>query len=255
MVPKRASALFASLVLALLAGCSSSEKRRNRADLHLNLGTSFLQNGNFRAALKELRTAADLDPKNETVQNNLGLSYFLLEQPKLAEQHLRRAIDLKSDYSDAHNNLARVLVALHNYEEAQKHAQIVLKDLTYPEPQKAWYNLGLSYFAQDNFRSAAGAFQRYVKAEQQNCSGYLYLGRSYMGLKDYEESLRLLDWASKNCTQSDKQEALYYSGLAAYHSGQKEKASARFDELTKKFPNSKLSQQAIALRKNMGAVE
>ena len=240
---------FFGLLLSL--GCASGQKDKDVAVLHLNLGTSLLANGNYRASLKELLLAEKLDSSNPIVQNNLGLNYFMLEQAALAEKHLQKAVDISSEYSDAHNNLARVLIDLARYDEAQAHARKVLSDLTYPQPEKAWINLGLSYFAQRKFQNALAPFQKAVKLDQQNCLANTMLGRTQYELAHFREAARVLDWGAKYCEASRFDEPLYYAGLAYYKAGDRERGIARMETLLKIYPQGKYATQANSMRKIM----
>src|SRR3954470_15265831 len=136
--------MFRTLIftaLFLVACTSPAHKEESR--LHLQLGTSYLQNGRYPDALRELWLAEKDDPENSMVQNNLGLTYFIREKNNLAEQHLRRAVELDSHYSEARNNLARVLIEQKKYDVAISELNRVLNDLTYNDAPKALTNMGL----------------------------------------------------------------------------------------------------------------
>jgi type IV pilus assembly protein PilF len=239
------------LALSLLVGCSSGPSKKDRAILHLNMGTSLLNNGNSRAALRELRQAEKYDSDNAIVQNNLGLAYYMLEETVLAEKHIRKAIEISDEYTDAHNNLSRVLIDLGRFEDAQKHAKTVIKDLTYSSPEKGWINLGLSYFFQKKYKQSLVPFQKALKYDEKNCFAQTMMGRSYFELEQFQEAARVLDWGSKYCTESGTDEPLYYAGLAYYKAGEKEKALARMDDLLRLHPHGKYAAQASSMRKLM----
>jgi Tfp pilus assembly protein PilF len=60
-------------------------KLEDNADTLNNLGFSFYQNGNYRAAVDRLKRAAKLAPTDERILNNLGLAYCRLG--KVDEAH------------------------------------------------------------------------------------------------------------------------------------------------------------------------
>ena len=60
-------------------------KLEDNADTLNNLGFSFYQNGNYRAAVDRLKRAAKLAPSDERILNNLGLAYCRLG--KVDEAH------------------------------------------------------------------------------------------------------------------------------------------------------------------------
>lgn len=237
--------------LLLVTGCTSSTKKKHQAALHLNLGASMLTRGNYRGALYEIRQAEKLDPSSPPVQNNLGLVYYLLDQPQLAEKHLLKSIQLDPNFSDAHNNLARVLIDLGKFDESQQHAKKVIDDLTYPSPEKAWLNLGLSYFTQRRFDRAVPPLEKAATLDPNNCMAHTLLGRTQYEIGKFKEAARLLDSGIKHCKSGMYDEPLYFSGLAYYKVGEREKALARLDELMKNYPQGRFRKQAEAMRKLM----
>ncbi|PIS10732.1 MAG: hypothetical protein COT73_07710 [Bdellovibrio sp. CG10_big_fil_rev_8_21_14_0_10_47_8] len=207
------------------------------ADLHLQIGTSQLNSGNYPQALQELLTAEDLDGDNPVIQNNLGLAYFVRNRYDLSEKHIRKALDQKSDYTDARNNLARLLIEKGQLDEAIKEAKSAAEDLTYTSPEKPMINLGLAYFKQGKFAEAKTHFLKAIDYQRDNCLANSYYGRSLYELKDKARAAAALDRAVGFCQRTQFDEPHYYSALTYYAMGQKDKAVARFEELIKLYPN------------------
>src|SRR4051812_20881143 len=102
--------VFAIGFFFFITGCQTTAKEKNEADLHLRIGTSYLQRGNNPMAMAELLTAEKLDSGNIYIQNNLGLAYFLNEHYEESLDHFNRALKISSKFSEARNNKARVLI-------------------------------------------------------------------------------------------------------------------------------------------------
>lgn len=66
-------------------------KLEEDADTLNNLGFSFYQNGNYRAAVDRLKRAAKLAPTDERILNNLGLAYCRLGKVDEAHKAFTRA--------------------------------------------------------------------------------------------------------------------------------------------------------------------
>lgn len=66
-------------------------KIQEDADTLNNLGFSFYQNGNYRAAVDRLKRAAKLAPTDERILNNLGLAYCRLGKVDEAHKAFTRA--------------------------------------------------------------------------------------------------------------------------------------------------------------------
>src|SRR4051812_29995844 len=103
--------LWIAIFFLVSIGCAGrSDRVKERAQLHLQMGTAHLTQGNYPAALNELLQAEQLDKDNPVIQNNLGLAYGVRNRWKEAEQHYRRALELDSRFSDARTNLARLFI-------------------------------------------------------------------------------------------------------------------------------------------------
>src|SRR5256886_5966968 len=102
----RLFAAFAALLAVSIAACSgpSAEQRSRGAEIHYDLGTTLLQNGDVQGALKEYLQANEDDDSVPQVHNALGLLYaYSMAKPQEAESELKKAIELDKDFSEAHN--------------------------------------------------------------------------------------------------------------------------------------------------------
>lgn len=215
--------------------------------MHLQLGTSQLNEGNYPQALSELLLAESLDKDNPITQNNLGLTYFLRERTDLAEVHLRKALKLKPDYSDARNNLSRILIERGKYPEAIREAEIVRDDLTYPNPEKPLLNIGIAQFKMGAYSKARVTFQKTIEFQRDNCMAHSYYGRTLFELQDFKRAAESLDQASGFCQRIQFDEPTYYSALTYYELGQKQKAEARLESLLKLYPQGKYADKAKSM--------
>ncbi len=239
--------LSSIFMMVFVSSCASSQKNKERAVLLLRSGTGYLTQGLYPAALRELLSAAELDPSNPIIQNNLGLAYFVREKFDLAEKHVSRAIQLDSKYTDARNNHGRVLIELGQYEEAKAQLQNVLADLTYPEPEKAWFNFGLLYFRQGQFDAAKDKFAEGIRTNRQHCLSQTYYGRSLLELKDFDRAATALDAAVGLCKNSQNDEPHYYSGISYYKLGRTDKAVARMEEVMRLYPKGHYAKKAESM--------
>lgn len=212
--------------------------------MHLKIALGHLSAGNQPQALAELLQAEKLDDSNPAIQNNLGLTYFFRERLDLAEIHLRNAIDLKPNYSEARNNLGRILIERGKYKEALVEIQKVIDDLTYPTPERAYSNMGLAKFKQNEFESSKKYFLKAIELQRENCMALTYYGRCFYELKDFKRSAEVLDKAVGFCMKSQYDEPHYYSALSYYQIGQVVKAETRLEDLIKLYPDGKYVEKA-----------
>lgn len=232
-------------MVIFFTGCASFfSENHDLAQMHLQVGTSQMQSGNYPQALSELLIAETMDGSDPFIQNNLGLAYFLRERVDLAEVHIRKALYLKGDYSDARNNLSRVLIERGKYEDAILQAQMVVLDLTFPNPEKPLVNLGTAYFKMGNFSEARKKFLKAIEYRRDNCLANSFYGRSLFELKEYKRASEALDRAVGFCQRSQFDEPHYYSALAYFELGQREKSEMRFEEMIKLYPQGKFVDKA-----------
>lgn len=234
------------LLLFSLTACNTKQKEE-QSDLHQRLGLSLYDQGNYPMALREFLVAEELNSKSPIVQNNLGLTYFMRERYELSEKHVRKALSLNPSYTDAKNNLGRILIEEGKYKEAEAILIESLNDLTYSGQDRIYLNLGLVYFNQKIYEKARDMFIKSVSLQRDNCTGHNYLGRSYFELKNYEKAAEVLESAIGYCQKGFFDEPHYYSALTYYRLGQVEKATARFEEIVKLYPQGQYRDKARAM--------
>ena len=104
----KSTMIIAVLVAVFLAGCTTvSAGDRKKANLYLELGTSYLIHGDYPLALKALLRSEKLDPTNASTENNLGLTYYVMQHFDQAEFHFKKALRIRPDFTEAENNLGR----------------------------------------------------------------------------------------------------------------------------------------------------
>lgn len=226
-------------------GCANFGSRdKDKAELYLRMGITQIESGNYPYALRDLLKAEELDQTNPVTQNNLGLVYFFRERLDLAEKHLQKAIAIDPKYTEARNNLSRIYIEKNQLTDAERELKIVLNDLTYPAPDKAYINLGLVKFNQKKFEDARGAFTKVINLIPDDCISNTYLGRSFFEEKEYVRAAESLDRAIGFCQKNLYDEPHYFSALAYYRLGEKSKSVARFEEIIKYYPTGKYREKA-----------
>jgi type IV pilus assembly protein PilF len=232
--------LLCTVLFLPLIGCTSASKNdRERAILHLQIGSGFLAQGQYPQAMSELLKAEELDPKNPVILNNLGLAFYVRGKSKQAEEKFRKAIEVESKFSDAKNNLSRVLIDTGRAQEATRVLHEVEGDLTYTFPEKTFSNLGMAYFEQGQYKKAEEYLSRSLQLRRDSCTTASFYGRTLLEMKRISESAKILDQAIEFCRTSRFEEPIFYSAMSYFTLGEKEKTRARLEELRKDYPKSK----------------
>ncbi|MFN3455273.1 MAG: tetratricopeptide repeat protein [Pseudobdellovibrio sp.] len=232
------------LISLVVFSCANKQKAEEKANLHMQLGLSYLERQEYALALKELLSAEEADPNNSLVQNNLGLVYFIREKYDLSIKHFSNAYNLNKKFTEAKNNLARTYIEIKDYKKAQILLDEVLADLTYTETAKAYMNYGLLEFNQDHFKNAKIYFKKTLQTYRDDCYAKLYLGRCSLELKETAAALAQLEKATTFCKDIGVDGAHYYAAIANYRSGRKDQALIRFKEVISQFPNGAYRDQA-----------
>lgn len=233
------------LIFLLLFSCVSvSQKDIERSQLRMQLGVSQIEKQNFPLALKELLAAEELNPKDPTIQTNLGLVYYFLERFNESIAHYQRALELEPKLTDTKNSLARVYIEIQKYDLARKTLAEVLSDLTYPYAFKAYANLGLVEFNTQNYNAAIKNFKLVLQKNREDCLVQTYLGRSYLELKQIISAQQQLEKAAELCRQTQQDDGLYYLAISLYRAGEKKQSILKFKELRSFYPNGRYHEQA-----------
>lgn len=238
-----------------LISCQGPGKSRQSSIHHYRLGTGLLQKKQYRQSLQQLKIAHDLDSRNHNILNNLGLVYYFLGEFEESIYHLKKALSHKSDYSEAHNNLGRVYIEVRDYEQARIHLNRALADLTYPNRDKVFVNLGLSHFRGGNLALAEPFFLKAIAANRENCLGYNYLGRSLIELKKFKRAVKSLNQAIYHCRENNFDESHYFSAVALFQSGKKNRAISRLQEAQKLYPKGPYQRKVKTMLELMSITE
>ncbi|HEY6004013.1 MAG TPA: tetratricopeptide repeat protein, partial [Anaeromyxobacter sp.] len=96
----------------------AAEKSPNKARPHLAIGNFLRDAGDLAGAEREWVRAAELDPADSAVRNQLGSLAIARGDLRAAEAHLRRALEARGVLPDVYYNLALVLEATGRRAEA-----------------------------------------------------------------------------------------------------------------------------------------
>ena len=121
---------------------TEDERKRDQARARRDLGIDYLSKGQNAIALRELVFAVKANPDDPATQLWLGEGYRRQGHDDLALGAMTEAVRLEPTYQVAHNNLSAFYIQLEDYENAVKHAQVLIDDPLYGQPWKAFSNRG-----------------------------------------------------------------------------------------------------------------
>ena len=185
IVPTRYQVLVA-LAALLMTGASQDDEVINRALTMFNRAKHLHSEGRLDEAIAEYREAAKLDPENPWIFNALGLAQTEARDFKEAEKTFRQALKLNAELTDIHNNLGVLYSEMGQKEKAFEEFTTVVRNPSYPTPEKALFNMGALYFREQNYELALMYYRRSVEKSPKFAMGYRGLGEVHLALDEPE---------------------------------------------------------------------
>lgn len=217
------------LSLFLLTGCSqpSDEQQVENA-------RQFLQKGDVKAALIELKNSLQQNPENSQARVYLGQIYLDASNFAAAEKELKRAIDLGADPNQTHPYLARAMLQLRKLDEVMALSEDALTD---PAKGDLIASQGLVHLIRGEQRKAAEFTERAVSLT--GGSAYALVARASV----YMLGERSIDKARETLSrafESDRNFAPAWSLLGDIEASQKnpEKALEAYDRALELEPTN-----------------
>lgn len=245
------------LTAFLLASCASNElaektTEQKKAEIYYGQGTNDLVKKNYSQALINLLKAQEFEPTDSQIRNNLGMAYYFREQPELAEKELLKAIELDKKNSDARVNLGTLYLEKNRLKDAQVQYEIVLKDLTYPNQFRNYYNLAILSLKEGDRASAFEYLFKSVKEKNEYCQAHFKLGELYTEEYKFKQALRSFQESGKGLCVGEPAPH-YQQALSLLNLSRFEEASIKFKEIVEKFPETRFNSLATLQLKKISS--
>jgi len=186
------------VVVLIVCSCATTNQETiKKASGHRDLGISYLNEGNYNQALKELQEAEKLYPDDPELQNALGLVYYAKGAITEAEKRYKIAIKLKNDYSEAHNNLGVLYLNSERLDEAIVEFNEALKNITYATPERAYMNMGWAFYKKKKYQEAKENLKKAVQIAPDFFIAHNNLGIVYRDMGDYKNAIKEFQLAIK----------------------------------------------------------
>ena len=184
------------LVLLMFAGCvttnetvfTNQESPELALKKRVELARAYIGQGNWENAKRNLKLAADIDPKNAEVYEAFALVYQSTGELEAAEENFRKSLSLNGSLSRARNNYAAFLFAQGRFAEAEKELEIVVRDTLYSGRPQAFTNLGLCRVRLQKGDAAIEALERALTMEQRNPLALFTLAELYYERQSYAKA-------------------------------------------------------------------
>jgi tetratricopeptide (TPR) repeat protein len=218
--------IFVIIPLVICCGCAANAVKQEQADVHKNIGISYLGAGQFTEALKEFLLAEKITPQDPEIHYFLGIAYHEKGLNDKSIDEFKKAIALRANYSEAHNYLGTIYMDRGHLDEAIDSFKKALSNELYGTPVLALYNMGVAYhkkgmddaaiskyneaiargqssilvpliekeigiilFKKGDTDNAVKHFQKSLELSPSLVESHYWLGVCFLKLKDYESAI------------------------------------------------------------------
>jgi len=189
------------LVCTLLVGCITTTESvfteeaspQKALERRVSLARQYIGEGNWEAAKRNLKTAAEIDANNAEVFEAFGLVYQSTGEYELAEENFKKSVSLDKKCSRCRNNYAAFLYSQERYKDAEEQLAYVVKDTLYTGRPNAFVNLGLCQLKLFNTQGAEESFVRALAMDRTNQIALLEVAQLRFEAQDYPTATRYYD--------------------------------------------------------------
>jgi type IV pilus biogenesis/stability protein PilW len=158
-----ALALFLCISLSACA-TTRSENNIQKANAHVQLGMSYMNDNNIQPAFVEFQKALEYNPNDKEAHNAIGVIYLKkLGDNENAIKHFKAALKIDASYAEAANNLGSAYADMGNYDKAIESYKLALSNPQYRNAAMALNNLGMVYYRLSRYEDALTAYKESLK--------------------------------------------------------------------------------------------
>lgn len=199
--------LLIAVLIGLLGslGCASTnaqerEQQRQLAAATRDVGIDHLMHGRTGMAIRKIRQAVEIDPKEPIARLALGEAYRRKNMLDEAETELTLALALSKsttefNYHETVINLSALYIQMERYEEARTWCQRVIDDPTFSTPWRALTNRGWAEYKLGRLDLARTSFEEAIEFHPRYSPSHLNLGIVEQEQKRWLQAIRQFELA------------------------------------------------------------
>ena len=190
------------VALLALSGCVTSDGHKPMkeedpkiaaAKINIQLGTTYLQQGNYVLAREKLERSLKQNPKDPDVHTSLGLLYDRTGDSKRAEKHYIEALRLAPDKPDLINNYAIYLCKNGRVDEGVEKFVTVAANKFYQTPEVALTNAGVCLLGAKRLDDAEQKFAGAIRARPNYSEATVQLASLKVQKGDLVQAKKVVD--------------------------------------------------------------
>lgn len=161
--------------IALWTDCVRKSPHKSRP--YVNLGTAYINSGQYDKALETNQKAIEINPKEACAYHNLGIIFQKIGDLNKAILMCKKALEIKPNLYIAYYTLGGIYFENSQYAESAEAFKTFLK--VFPYFPEAHNRLAIAYAAQKKFDNAIVEFEWEIKINPYNALAHLNLGQIY----------------------------------------------------------------------------
>ncbi len=192
------------LLACTLAACVTNTKdggkplkgedpQHTAAKYNVQLGTAYLQQGNYPLAKEKLERSLKQNPRDPDVHTSLALMYDRTGDQKLADRHYREALRLAPDKPAVINNYAVYLCKSGRVDEGVERFKAVAASKFYQTPEVALTNAGVCLRSAKRIDEAQASFVSAIKARPNYSEATVQLASLHLERNQVAEARKVVD--------------------------------------------------------------
>jgi len=231
-------------LLVVIGGCAAPKdmKENPSAEVHYNIGISYLKEPNPAMALKSFLEAERLAPSDPKIQDALAQAYMLKRAFPEAELRFKKAIELSKDDPLYMNNLAALYMETERYDAAIEYFDRAAHNLFFSHPENAYVGMGYAHFKKHNFLEAVTAYSKALEFNPRYALAHFRMGEAYYALD--KASLAVASFSRAIELAPNSAVAHYHRGVALVKMRQVAEARSDFRQVVKLDPGGEYGRQA-----------
>ena len=158
---------------------TSTSDVQQRAKIHTELGSLYLQNGRYGVAQEEARIAIGADPGYAPAYNLLGLVHMSLLENDAADADFQRALRLAPNDPEINNNYAWFLCQSDRAKQSVEYFMAAIRNPLYTTPAKPLTGLGLCYLKLQDDKAAENFLGKALRVDNRNAEALYWLSDIY----------------------------------------------------------------------------
>jgi len=245
---------FAFVIAELITGCAggnlggeraaeqpksqqvATSDVQQRAKVHTELGSLYLQRGSIAVALDEGRAALSADPNYAPAHNLMGLAYMQLRENAAAEKSFEQALGLAPSDPEINNNFGWFLCQTGREQRSLSYFNVAIKSPLYATPSMPNTNAGICLLRLKDDKGAEDYFMRALRLDPKNPKAILFLAD--IGYRQGRLAAARLHLAELHKLVEPSSESLWLAVRIERKLGDREAEVQFASQLQRKFPGS-----------------